>query len=72
MDILAALCAILVAAIIAYFGGRRSKGRDQKLDAAKQEAKRHGRIDEADLGIGASDGANVDWMQRFTDRHRKR
>ena len=36
----------------------------------KAEVKSHDRINEADLGVGASDAANIAWMRDFHDRHR--
>lgn len=36
----------------------------------KAEVKAHDRINEADLGIGASDADNVAWLRDFHARHR--
>lgn len=36
----------------------------------KAEVKSHDRINEADLGIGASDLHNQRWLRAFHDRHR--
>lgn len=36
----------------------------------KSEVKAHERINEADLGIGASDADNVAWLRDFHARHR--
>lgn len=36
----------------------------------KAEVKAHDRINDADLGVGASDAANIAWLRDFHDRHR--
>jgi len=35
----------------------------------KAEVKSHDRINEADLGVGASDAANIAWMHDFHAKH---
>lgn len=39
-------------------------------DKRKAEVKAHDRINDADIGIGASDAANVAWLRAFHDKHR--
>ena len=70
--ILAAIGATIAAIGAAWFGGRRSAKTAQKLDTLKQGDAAHGRINEADLGVGAADSSNVDWMRDFADKHGKR
>ena len=75
IDIYAILAAIgaIIAIIGAAFGfGRRSKARDHKIDALEKEAQANGRINEADLGVGAADSSNVDWMRDYAAKHGKR
>jgi len=35
----------------------------------KAEVKSHDRLNEADLGVGASDAANIAWMRDFHAKH---
>jgi hypothetical protein len=35
----------------------------------KAEVKSHDRINEADLGVGASDAANISWLHDFHAKH---
>lgn len=41
---------------------RREQGRDLKA---------HERMNDADLGIGATDADNADWLRDFSKRHRR-
>lgn len=38
----------------------------------KAEVKSHDRINEADLGVGASDAANIAWLRDFHAKHSDR
>lgn len=44
---------------------------DAKADALRTDAKAQERMNEADLGIGASDAANVAWLRDFADKHKR-
>ncbi len=53
----------------AFLAGRRDAKQARKVEDMKAEAKAHERINEADLGIGASDDANMRWLREFHDKH---
>ena len=63
---------LIVAIGAAWFARGRSAKTAQKLDALEKEAQANGRINEADLGVGAADSSNVDWMREFATKHGKR
>lgn len=64
---LAALALIgAVWAKAARFASLRAENR-----GLREQEKAHDRINEADLGIGASDGANVEWLRKFHKRNRR-
>lgn len=45
---------------------------DAKADARREDdAAAHRRMNDADLGIGASDAANFAWLRDFADRHKR-
>jgi hypothetical protein len=55
-----------------WLAGRRSAAQAAKIETLKQEDAAHARINEADLGIGATDGANREWLREFSDKHGNR
>lgn len=61
---------VLLALIGVYAVGRRDAGAAAKVDALKADAKTHERINDADIGIGASDADNMRWLRDFHERHR--
>lgn len=71
-DILVAIGALIVALFAAYGFGRSGAKTAQKLDRLKKEDDAHGRLNEADIGIGAADSSNVDWMREYSTKHGKR
>ena len=71
-DILVAIGALIVALGAAYGFGRSGAKTAQKLDRLRKEDAAHDRINEADLGIGAADDANTQWMREFATKHGKR
>ena len=45
---------------------------DAKADARREDdAKAQERINDADIGIGASDAANVAWLRDFHAKHKR-
>lgn len=50
----------------------RNHALSDKLNELKQEVKAHGRINEADLGIGDSDAERIDRLRRYADRNSNR
>lgn len=45
-------------------GGSERREYERDLEA-------HERMNDADLGIGATDADNVDWLRKFAKRHRR-
>jgi hypothetical protein len=54
-----------------WIAGRREGRQAGRIDALRTDAKAQERMNEADLGIGASDAANVAWMRDFADKHKR-
>jgi hypothetical protein len=61
----AALAAILAAAAWAW----RARGKAEQVDRLKADMKAHERMNDADLGHGASDAERVKRLREFADRH---
>lgn len=55
----------------AWVSGRREGRQKARIDALRAETEAHRRMNEADLGIGASDAANVAWLRAFADKHKR-
>lgn len=53
----------------AFLAGRRDAKQARKVQDLKAEVKAHERINEADLGIGASDADNQRWLREFHERN---
>ena len=69
MGLLEWIGAGLVAVALAFIAGRRKGTQAAAVDKLKQEDAAHARINDADLGIGASDAERVDRLRDFADRH---
>ena len=62
----AALAGLVVMALAAsWFGGRKSAKTDSKIGAARDYRETRREIDNADLGLGASDGERIDRLRKF-------
>ena len=61
---------VVLALVGVYATGRRDARAAAKVDALKQDAKAHERINHADLGIGANDADNIRWLRDFHEKHR--
>ena len=61
---------VALALVGVYATGRRDARAAAKVDALKSDAKAHERMNHADLGIGASDSANIAWLREFHEKHR--
>lgn len=55
----------------AFIAGRRQASEAAKVQDLKDDAKRHRDMNDADLGIGASDADNIRWLQSFTERNER-
>ena len=55
-----------------YLKGRRDAKAKAETKAMKEDLKAHERINEADLGIGASDAERVERLRDFAAKHGKR
>ena len=64
-----------LASLSLFFGvwiaGRREGRQAGRIAALRADAKAQERMNDADLGIGASDAANVAWMRDFADKHKR-
>lgn len=70
MWLLAAGAAILALAGV-YLAGRQGAAQKARTDALEGDAKAQERMNEADIGIGAADGANIEWLRTFHDKHKR-
>ena len=55
-----------------YFKGRSDAKAKAENKAMKEDLKAHERINEADLGIGASDAERVERLREFAAKHGNR
>jgi hypothetical protein len=58
---IAAIAAFCFTLLVAYVGGRKSAANK----VVKKELQAHGRINEADTGIGATDAERIERLQRM-------
>lgn len=68
---LAGAGAALMTLVGIYLAGRRDGQEEARTRALKADAKAQERMNEADLGIGASDADNMRWLQSFHDKHKR-
>jgi hypothetical protein len=61
----AALAAILAAAAWAW----RARGKAEQVDRLKADVAAHERMNDADLGAGATDQQRISRLREFADRH---
>lgn len=61
----------LLAILGAWVAGRREGRSQARVDALEGDAKRHERMNDADIGIGAADADNVKWLRDFAERHKR-
>lgn len=64
--------AALVALFGAYFKGRRDSHSARDAKDAKADQQAHGRMNDADLGIGATDSERIDRLRGFAAKHGNR
>ena len=69
---LAAAGAALLGALGLYFKGRSDAKAKADLRDLKEDMKANERINEADLGIGASDAERVERLREFAAKHGNR
>lgn len=69
---LAAAGAALLGALGLYFKGRSDAKAKAETKAVKEDLKAHERINEANLGIGASDAERVERLREFAAKHGNR
>lgn len=69
MGLLEWIGAALVALVAAFAIGRRNGKQSAEVDTLKREDAAHERINDADLGLGASDAERVDRLRDFATRH---
>ena len=65
----AAAGAALLGVLAAYVKGRRDAKAKAENKAMKEDLEAHERINEADLGIGASDAERVERLRDFAAKH---
>lgn len=54
-----------------YFKGRADAKAKADIKAMKEDMKAHERINEADLGVGASDAERIERLREFAAKHGK-
>ena len=59
----------ILGALGLYFKGRSDAKGKADLKDLKADIKAHERINDADLGIGATDGERIDWLREFAAKH---
>jgi len=64
--------AALAALFGAYFKGRRDSHAARDARDAKADQQAHGRMNDADLGIGATDSERIDRLRGFAAKHGNR
>jgi len=68
---IAAAVTALLGILGVYVKGRRDAKAKAETKAMKEDLKAHERINEADLGIGASDAERVERLREFAAKHGK-
>lgn len=53
----------------AWGAGKRDAQQEAALSDAKDDARAHERMNDADLGIGASDAERIDRLREFAAKH---
>lgn len=71
MDWIAAAVAVLASMGAAWLMGKANGTLRAKNRGLQDEVDAHDRINEADLGIGASDADNQRWLRDFHTKHGK-
>lgn len=65
----AAIIAALLALLAIYSKGRSDAAHKAEKKAMQADLKAHERINDADLGIGATDDQRIDRLREFAARH---
>lgn len=60
-----------LAVLAVWTAGKREARQEARTDALRADARANERMNDADLGIGASDAANVEWLRSFYDKHQR-
>ena len=68
---LGAAAAGLVALWAVWIAGRREGHQSAATGALRDDAKAQERMNEADIGIGAADADNTQWLRDFAERNRR-
>jgi len=66
---LGAAVGLVLAFVGAWVAGRREGRQEARTDALRGDAKRHERMNDAEIGIGAADADNVAWLRQFHERN---
>lgn len=61
----------LLAILGAWVAGRREGRSQARVDALEADAKRHKDMNDADIGVGATDEQHVKWLRDFAERHKR-
>lgn len=68
---LGAAVAVLLGLLGAWVAGKREARSEARSEALRGDAKAHERMNDADLGIGASDADNIKWLRDFAERNQR-
>lgn len=68
---LGAAVAVLLGLLGAWVAGKREARQEARSEALRGDIKRHEDMNDADLGIGASDADNIKWLRDFAERNKR-
>lgn len=68
---LGAAVAVILAVLGAWLAGKREARQEARSEAMRADAKRHKDMNDADIGVGATDEQHVKWLRDFAERHKR-
>lgn len=67
IEALAILIAIFGVGISAYLSGKTKGRADAEVDRAREYREQRGKLDDADLGLGATDDQRIDRLRKIAN-----
>lgn len=68
---LGAAVAVLLGLLGAWVAGKREARSEARSEALRGDAKRHKDMNDADIGVGATDEQHVKWLRDFAERNQR-
>lgn len=68
---LGAAVAVFLGLLGAWVAGRREARQEARTDALRGDAEAHERMNDAEIGIGATDSDNIKWLRDFAERNQR-